>query len=215
MVIAVIADIVGSRTLADRAAAQRDLESALERASLAMPEQARTADPLRAVVGDELQGTFPSLRIALAATTLQRLALPPGVDLRFGLGIGPAEEIPSAAGALAEGPAWWAARAAVERVEELAAREVPQARTWVAAAPEERAATELVRIANAGALARDRLIGRWSDRVRRLVYGRITGATQAELADAEGISQSAVSQTLSAAGATAIIAGFEELVAPD
>ena len=29
-----------------------------------------------------------------------------------------------------------------------------------------------------------------------------------------GISQSAVSQTLSAAGATAIIAGFEELVAP-
>lgn len=92
---------------------------------------------------------------------------------------------------------------------------MPQARTWVAAAPEERAATELVRIANAGALARDRLIGRWSDRVRRLVYGRITGATQAELADAEGISQSAVSQTLSAAGATAIIAGFDELVAPD
>ena len=53
MVIAVIADIVGSRTLADRAAAQRDLESALERASLAMPEHARTADPLRAVVGDD------------------------------------------------------------------------------------------------------------------------------------------------------------------
>lgn len=213
MIAAVIADIVGSRELPDRTRVQREMETALQSADAALPPGVVRLQPLHAVVGDELQATFADLRSALAATLLQRLALPTAVDLRFGIGLGRIEEIPSAVGELSEGPAWWAARAAVERVEDLARRDLPHARTWVQAAPEEASAVDLVRIANAGVLARDRIIGRWSERVRRLVYGRIAGATQLELAEQEGISQSAVSQSLSSSGAATIIAAYTELAA--
>mgnify|MGYP002150832794 CR=1 FL=1 len=55
----------------------------------------------------------PAALLALAAKADVLLdCFRPGTCER--LGIGPAEEIPSAAGALAEGPAWWAARAAVD-----------------------------------------------------------------------------------------------------
>ena len=61
-------------------------------------------------------------------------------------------------------------------------------------------------------LFRSRVIGRWSDRVRALVSGRIAGVTQGDLAEAHGISQSAVSQTLATAGATTIILAYAQLV---
>lgn len=209
MAIAVIADIVGSRQLPDRAAAQIDLEAALVRVDELVPTAVR---PLRPTVGDELQGVYAELAPALAATLLLMLSLPEGLEVRFGIGIGEINTIPSAAGALSEGPAWWAARAAIERAEQLARREMPDARTWVAASPDESGAVaELVRIANSGLLARDRLIGQWNSRTRRLVFGRIAGATQAELAESEGVTQSAVSQALALAGSGAIIAGYHEL----
>lgn len=213
MMIPVIADIVGSRGLEDRRAAQCAIESALAKVVDVLPAHARPVRPFAAVVGDEFQGVFPTLRAALAGTLLVRLALPAPLDVRFGLGLGEVEEIPSASGPLSEGPGWWAARAAIEHVEEIARREAPQARTWVAAAAEEaEEAADVVRIANAAALARDRVVGRWSDRVRALVAGRIAGVTQGDLAQSHGISQSAVSQSLAAAGATTIILAYEQLV---
>lgn len=210
--IPVIADIVSSRELDDRRTAQRAIESAFAQVVDILPAHARPVRPFTAVVGDEFQGAFSTLRAALAATLLVRLALPAGLDLRFGLGLGEVEEIPSTSGSLSEGPGWWAARAAIEHVEEIARREAPQARTWVAAAEHAAGAADLVRIANAAALARDRVVGRWSDRVRALVCGRIAGVTQGELAQSQGISQSAVSQTLAAAGATTIILAYGQLV---
>ena len=210
--IPVIADIVSSRELDDRRTAQRAIESAFAQVVDILPAHARPVRPFTAVVGDELQGAFSTLRAALAATLLVRLALPAGLDLRFGLGLGEVEEIPSTSGSLSEGPGWWAARAAIEHVEEIARREAPQARTWVAAAEHVAGAADLVRIANAAALARDRVVGRWSDRVRALVCGRIAGVTQGDLAQSQGISQSAVSQTLAAAGATTIILAYGQLV---
>lgn len=210
--IPVIADIVSSRELDDRRTAQRAIESAFAQVVDILPAHARPVRPFTAVVGDEFQGAFPTLRAALAATLLVRLALPAGLDLRFGLGLGEVEEIPSTSGSLSEGPGWWAARAAIEHVEEIARREAPQARTWVAAAEHAAGAADLVRIANAAALARDRVVGRWSDRVRALVCGRIAGVTQGDLAQSQGISQSAVSQTLAAAGATTIILAYDQLV---
>lgn len=210
--IPVIADIVSSRELDDRRTAQRAIEFAFAQVVDILPAHARPVRPFAAVVGDEFQGAFPTLRAALAATLLVRLALPAVLDLRFGLGLGEVEEIPSTSGSLSEGPGWWAARAAIEHVEEIARREAPQARTWVAAAEHAAGAADLVRIANAAALARDRVVGRWSDRVRALVCGRIAGVTQGELAQSQGISQSAVSQTLAAAGATTIILAYGQLV---
>jgi DNA-binding CsgD family transcriptional regulator len=56
-------------------------------------------------------------------------------------------------------------------------------------------------------------VSRLDARQRRLVLGILRGTTQKELAAAEGISPSAVSQSLQRAGAFAIL-GATELSAP-
>ncbi|WP_295013648.1 hypothetical protein [uncultured Microbacterium sp.] len=48
-------------------------------------------------------------------------------------------------------------------------------------------------------------------RTRRLAYGRCLDRAQRDLARAEGISQSAVSQALSASGAGAVVEAFRLL----
>ena len=212
MTTAIIADIVGSRRLSDRRAAQAMIDDAIARVERDLPLALR---PLTATVGDELQGEYRSLDDALASTLLLRLALPEGVECRFGVGIGPTTTVPSAGGDLQDGPGWWAARAAVEALDGLERRRAPRARTWVVAAPEqdEGMRTDL---ANAYLLARDQLVGVMSERARRLTYGRCLGLTQQQLAEREGVTQSAVSQVLTTSGAAAVVEGFRSLRArPD
>ncbi|KAA9129901.1 SatD family protein [Microbacterium caowuchunii] len=210
MTVCVTADIVGSRLLADRAAAQRDIESAIARVDEEGPTAVR---PLRPTVGDEFQGVYDTLEGAMAAVLLLRLAFPDGVDCRFGLGIGETGTIPSAVtGGIPEGPGWWAARTAIETIHAVQDRTVMGARTWVCVADdgsedEQRAA----HIANAGLLVRDHLVTAMTGRARRLAYGRCAGRTQSALAAAEGISQSAVSQLLASSGATAVVEGYRVL----
>lgn len=204
--VAVIADIVGSRGLDDRAAAQREIDDAVARVERDCPLAHR---PLTPIVGDELQGVYPSLDDAMAALLLLRLALPDGIECRYGIGVGRLTDVPSAAGPLAEGPGWWAAREAIETVHALQARTIPGARTWVAAAAGDDSSS--VRLANAYLLARDQLVSDMSGRTRRLVYGRLLGVTQAQLARDEQITQSAVSQALASAGANAVVDGFRQL----
>ncbi|GAB6859910.1 SatD family protein [Microbacterium xylanilyticum] len=207
--IAVILDIVGSRALDDRAGAQQALDEAVARIERDRP---LSASPLRPTVGDEQQGIYPTLDAALAALILLRLTLPEDLDCRFGVGIGPVEEIASAAGEIPEGPGWWAARAAIERVHALQRRAVPGARTWVVAHEAQPEADHLLaRQANIGLLARDQLITGMSARTRRLTYGRCLGVFQRDLAAAEGITQPAVSQALATSGAGAIIEAFSLL----
>ena len=207
---AVIADIVGSRRLPDRATAQRALDETIASVDAAMP-LART--PLRPVVGDEQQGLYPTVAAAMAATLILRLALPEGLDLRFGIGRGVVETLPGPAGDIPEGPGWWAAREAIDHVHTLQKRNAPHARTWLVAARDDaEGMSDAVRYANAYLLARDQVIGAMSDRGRRLTLGRLYGRSQRELADSEGITQSAVSQALAAAGAGAIVEGFDALL---
>lgn len=203
MDVAVIADIVGSRALPDRPAAQRALDEAVLRVESELPLATR---PLQPVLGDELQGTYPDASAAMASLLLLRLALPDGVDCRYGIGIGPMTEVPSRVGDLAEGPAWWAAREAIEFVHQRQSRAIPAARTWIVAA--EGHESTAIGYANAYLLARDQLVGRMTARTRRLAYGRLLGRTQGELARAEQITQSAVSQALGTAGAGALAEGF-------
>lgn len=206
MGIAVIADIVGSRELDDRAAAQRAIDEAL---AVVAQDGPAAETPLHPIVGDELQGVYPGLDDALAALLLLRLALRDGVDLRFGIGIGDVGVIPSAAGDISEGSAWWAARAAIEHVERMQRRTAPTLRTRVEAAAGVEAPA--LAVVNAYLLARDELVGALSDRTRRLVLGRCRGLTQRELAASEGITQPAVSQSLTTAGASAIVEGYRML----
>ena len=73
--------------------------------------------------------------------------------------------------------------------------------------------TETIALATAYALSRDQSVSAMSERARRLTFGRCLGRSQRELADQEGISQSAVSQALASAGSAAIVEGYDVLVA--
>lgn len=205
MTIAVISDIVGSRRLADRASAQRLLDHAIARVQADLP---LAVQPLRLTVGDEEQGTYARLEDALASLLLLQLALPDGIECRFGLGIGEVHEIDSVGGVIADGPGWWAARTAIETVHAKQLRAAPSARTWVVAGRGEDASMHTAAMANAYLLARDELVAAMSERTRRLVYGRCLGVTQRELAQVEGITQPAVSQALTSAGAGSVVEGF-------
>jgi hypothetical protein len=209
MPIAVIADIIGSRRLPDRGAAQRDLDDAIARVETDRP---LAVSRLRATVGDELQGTYRTLEDALCSLLLLRLALPAGLECRFGVGIGAISDVPYDGATLADGPGWWAARDAVNALTAMQQRAAPGARTWIVAAPGEDAGMRSpVEMANAYALSRDQLVTAMSDRARRLTYGRCLGRRQSDLAREEGVTQSAVSQAMSTAGSAALVEGYVAL----
>lgn len=206
MVVAVIADIVGSRRLEDRASAQRAFDEAIARVESEHPlaEQA-----LRPTVGDEQQGVYRTLDHALASLLLLQLALPGGVEFRFGLGVGMIRRIDSQHGELSDGPGWWAAREAIEDTHARQQRAVPTSRTWIVGAPGQTEVMDTVITAsNAYLLARDEIVSRMSERERRLAYGRFGGLSQRVLAEQEGITQPAVSKSLHGSGATALLEGL-------
>lgn len=206
MSVVVIADIIGSRRLESRSDAQRRLEAVIAAVEADRP---LATQPLTSTVGDELQAVYDGLDDALTAILLLQLALPDDIRCRYGVGVGEIAPVDSRAGERTDGPGWWAARAAIERVHALQQRAAPSARTWVAAAEGEDAAmAPTIALANAYALARDQLVAGMTERTRRLVYGRCLGRTQAALAAEEGITQSAVSQALAGAGAGALLTGL-------
>lgn len=209
MTAVVIADIVGSRLLADRTSAQRALDEAIARVEAEFP---LAEHPLRPTVGDEQQGVYPGLDAAIASTLLIQLALPDEVECRFGVGVGSIRAIESAGREIPEGPGWWAARDAIDLVHAKQQRATPSSRTWIVASPEEdEGVHRSIVLANAYLLARDQLVGAMNERARRLTYGRCLARTQRELAQSEGITQPAVSQTLAAVGAASVVDGFSLL----
>lgn len=206
MVVAVIADIVGSRRLRDRAEAQRVFDETIARVQREHP----LADqPLQPTVGDEQQGVYRNLDDALAGVLLLQLALPEGMEFRYGLGVGEIRAIESAHRELTDGPGWWAAREAIETVHARQERAVPTARSWIVAAPgQDEVMQSLVSTSNAYLLARDAIVVHMTERERRLAYGRIGGLSQSALAEQEGITQPAVSKALRSSGAAALLDGL-------
>lgn len=206
MVVAVIADIVGSRRLRDRAQAQRMFDETIARVEREHP---LAAQPLNPTVGDEQQGVYRTLDDALAGVLLLQLALPEGIEFRFGIGIGEIRAIESAHRELSDGPGWWAAREAIETVHARQERAVPTSRSWIVAAPgQDEVMQSQVPTGNAYLLARDAIVVRMTERERRLAYGRIGGLSQSALAEQEGITQPAVSKALRNSGAAAVLDGL-------
>lgn len=176
-----IGDVVGSRGLANRSTAQRTINEALNRVNGAV----ETAQPLEPTVGDEVQGGFTTISDATFATLLINLELSPDIKLRFGLGHGDVtvhdgDRRPL----LQDGPGWWTAREAIGR---LKGRDG----TWYVGQPDEEPSSALI---NAFLLARDALVARLSDRQHRMLLLSLQGRSQREIATAEKISESAVSQ---------------------
>ncbi|WP_228942737.1 SatD family protein [Nocardioides sp. Leaf374] len=179
-----IGDVVGSRDLPDRGAAQRRIVEVLAEVSRALTPAQR----LEATVGDELQGAFTTLADAVLATALVRLALLPDVDVRCGLGHGEVtvyddQRTPL----LQDGPGWWAAR---EALDVLGRPRRASSRTWYDAGAGGTHAGPV----NAFLLTRDALLDRLGDRGRSLALAALQGRSQAEIAADQGISRSAVSQ---------------------
>jgi DNA-directed RNA polymerase specialized sigma24 family protein len=104
-----------------------------------------------------------------------------------------------------DGPGWWAARAAIERAAAL--EKSPRTsfmRTCFNGSPHNNTEVACDAATDAFLLCRDAMVGQMTERQRQLLLGVMLGHSQAELAKQQGITQSAVSQTLSRSGGTAI-----------
>lgn len=209
MVIAVLADIVGSRRLQDRTAAQHVLDETIAAVEVDLP---LAAQPLTPTVGDEQQGVYRELGDAMVSLLMIQLKLPDGIAFRFGIGIGDVSSVDSVHRTLADGPGWYAARAAIETVHDREGRAVPRTRTWIVGAPGQAEVMEsTIAASNAYLLVRDELVGSMNERERRLTYGRLIGRSQQELAAQESITQPSVSKSLRRAGTAAILEGVSAL----
>ena len=209
---AVIADIVGSRTLTNRADAQGIFEAALERAS----EGLALLQAPYPTVGDEFQAVAYTLEDALLLTLRAQLLLPSQLQLRFGIGAGRIEEFASGvhrqvpargrgaeSAALQHGSAWWAARAAINRAHDVQDASNPFIRTWFMAhaSVESEFSSHCQTCINAMLSLRDHSILKLSARHRRITASLLLGKTQVEIARAEKLSQQAISDFARGTGA--------------
>ncbi|OBH57277.1 SatD family protein [Mycobacterium sp. E2479] len=191
-----IGDVVGSRHAADRS----ELHRVVARALRQVADDA--IDPPAFTVGDEFQGSYPTVGTAIDAALTLRLAVGPEVDVRFGVGWG-AITILDADTGIQDGPGWWSARSAIQQTAD-AQRQPGFAlvRTTFRADGDTRGDAGAV---NAALLCRDHLLGSLDERSLRIVRGLMTGRTKKELAADEGISPSAVSQRASRDGLDLIV----------
>lgn len=197
-----IGDVVGSRRTADRSELHRVLASALQHIV------GDAIDPPAFTVGDEFQGSYPTVGAAIDAALLLRLAVGPEIDVRFGIGWG-AVTILDADTGIQDGPGWWTAREAIQQTAQ-AQRQPGFAlvRTTFRADGNTRGDAAGI---NAALLCRDHLLGSLDERSLRIVKGLMTGRTKKELAADEGISPSAVSQRASRDGLDLIVLASQYL----
>lgn len=204
-VAALIGDLVGSRTAPDRSAVHRRLTAQLN----ARPApRGQVVSPPEVTAGDEFQGVYRTVGAALHAAFTLRLALLPDIDVRFGVGWGAVTMLDPARGTQ-DGPAWWAARDAIENVHATAGGGLRHMRTaYRLAADTPGPDPDPV---NAALLCRDHMVGSLSVRSLRILGGLVAGTSKTDLAAVEAISVSAVSQRARRDGLDVIVAAGQLL----
>lgn len=199
---ALIGDLVSSRTAADRRGLHTSLRRALVRADT-------DTSPVTAgwiPAGDEVQAVHASVGDSLRYALLLRLELHP-VQLRFGIGWG---EVTALDAQTQDGPAWWAARDAIDAVHALGSSSATgTARTGYRRAENSEGPDEAA--VNAALVCQDQVLGSCDDRSIRILGGLVHGRTQQDIAAAEGISPSAVSQRVIRDGLAAVLHAHELL----
>ncbi|HJF15291.1 MAG TPA: SatD family protein [Enteractinococcus helveticum] len=194
--VGIIADIVDSRDLTDRAAAQRAILETFERVEASVP----TVRQAWATVGDEFQLIAATWQDALRVTVRVQALLPEELRLRFGIGVGQINTIDEGeAGPIQDGTAWLNARQAIQYVEKQQHRRDEVLTGFYGDNP------ELTDAVTSQLVLRDHIVARMKARERRLFAALLTGATQQDAARAENISQAAVSQALHRSGAMALL----------
>jgi SatD family protein len=206
--VALLGDVVGSRGHPDPARRRRLVADALAVAN----DRFAPLQPLTPTIGDEFQGLFVDLVSALEATLVVRLALLGEIDVRFGIGSGRLITFEASRAPFdQDGPAWWSAREAVDHVRELSQRqESPRGlRTrWVAADGER---PFVVAAVNASLLCRDELVAAMDPRDAAAMLGLLADESLTKIAEAEGVSASALSQRAIRGGLYAIRRAHAEL----
>src|SRR4051812_28570955 len=97
---ALIGDVVDSRHATDRSDLHRRVTQALGEVA---------GSPPAFTVGDEFQGSYPTVGAAIDAALTVRLALDADIDIRFGIGWGEMTVLDADTG-IQDGPGWWSAR---------------------------------------------------------------------------------------------------------
>ena len=191
----VIGDVVRSRQAQDRSALHRRLDRALRYASFAF------------TVGDEFQGSYPTVGDAIDAALRVRLEVAPGIDVRFGIGWGDVTVLDEQA-RIQDGPGWWAAR---EAIEQTAAAQRQPGLALVRTTFRSGGKRDDVDAINAALMCRDHLLGSLDDRSLRILQGLMDKQPKKDIAQAEGISPSAVSQRAGRDGLDLIVRASEHL----
>ncbi len=205
--VAVIADLIGSRKVPDRALAQKQLSDAADRVNaLIAPVQ-----PLAATVGDEFQALYADAASAFEATLLMRLWLPEGLDTRFGIGAGGYRTIPAVPHDIQDGSAWWSAREAIDVAKAKQDRRNPALRTWYTVDAEHAERFPDQQTACAYLIARDYIVGKMRPSTRAMLRGSLVGQTQTELAKELGITQGTVSSAMRKSGPSIVIEGVDQI----
>lgn len=203
---AVIGDILKSRGHSDRAALQKVLLSGLERVNDAV----ESVHGFHVTIGDEFQGLFSSLGTALSAALRLRIWLhTKGIEVRFGIGCGavPVRDAGKAPFAQ-DGPGWWHARSAIERVKKVE-RKNEWPRNWRTAMESDD--PERDKLINAFLMCRDGLLDRMDKKDLVLIAGAFEGEASTSLAGKLEISESAISQRQQGHGIYAVLRAHEQL----
>ncbi len=206
VVATLIGDLVGSRSSQDRAVLHQHLDAALAEVN----DLLHPLRPMWITAGDEYQGAFATVAEAVQATLLVRVRLLPAYDIRHGIGWGTTTMLDGEAG-IEDGPGWWAARAAIEAA---ASAEASAAQRWLRTAyvvADGAAGAADPGLVNAGLVLRDERVTGLSERSVSVLRGLLSHVTQRDVAEALGISASAVSQRVRADGLAAIVAAHDLL----
>lgn len=205
IVATVIGDLVGSRESGSRSV----LHGRIEEALAVVNRSAEPLVPFWITAGDEFQGCFADVGTAIAATLRLRLMLLPEADFRQGIGWGEATVL-SEQPRVEDGPGWWAARKAIELVKSEAQQAgLRHARAAYARAADTDGPDE--EAINAALLLRDHQVSGLSERSLGVLRGLLAGRTQKEIAEAEGITPSAVSQRVRNDGLAVVLAADKRL----
>lgn len=217
-----IGDLKESKASANRRELQQTLQRALHLTNQLVP----SLQPLDITIGDEFQGMYATLDAALAASLLVQLGLGGGQRVRIGLGTGGlAIYEPSRAPLQQDGPAWWAAREAVDLTRRSKYGAFTAYRHWghrpkrttvrwtqltlpgfdVELPQRAEVIGDLEAIVNALLATRDNVVGGLDERDCRLILSTLLDKSQAVISQEEGISQPAVSQRLRRSGGTDLI----------
>lgn len=216
---ALIGDIIHSRHHEDQTALFRALDRALD----ATNRELAAIQPLTMKDGDQFQGLFANLSLAIDATLRVRVHLQPAYGVRIGVGVGDHQQpLPERPTPQAQtGSAWWAADDALAFLappKTLATRKSRRRhprRGWPSSL---RTAVRIPRdpiteaIVTAHLLCRDALLDRWDDDDLRIFVALREGRTQTAIASALGRTQSTISSRVQHKGILAVLRAHESML---